>query len=227
MLKKPPIPEYLLKEAKAEERKRRFASANFKIPPTPANWKRQTLAPGSSIRMNNTIETPTPTKRLKIMAESRLDSCHSVSFGTPNDTISVFQTAQSSKCGSILKKGTLTSAIRRKMDPMLQNIEEEHNGTFVDNVVDKTIIPNDVSPEFGSEISSISPESQSLASIAKDKNITSKWETPSVNFLRSDGKFANNTTTINNTTYIDVAQLSPMVRKITEQIGKQFEQRFR
>ena len=229
-LKKPAVPQYLLKEAHAESRKRKLATAG--IPPTPANWKRLQISSGSALKMNNTIETPTPTKRLKVLAGSRADTGHSVTFATPNETPSIFRTATSHNRGSALKRDLLTSGIRQKMDPILQNIEEEHGGFIsseISRIEDKTL-QADISPAFGSEISSISPYAQGSQPIAsyRAENV-SNWESPNLtrNVLLKSNIKTLNTTNLNNATLIDVSTLSPMIRRITDQVGKQFEQRFR
>merc|ERR1719300_236163 len=81
-MKKPPVPEHLLKHAQAQAKKRRLANM---IPPTPAAWKRP--------KLNSTIETPTPTKRRRPLAAegaaNRLNNTTPVrmptSFATPTN----------------------------------------------------------------------------------------------------------------------------------------------
>lgn len=230
-LTKPAVPIYLLEEARAINRKRRFAAAN--IPPTPANWKRLPLSSGSVMKMNNTIETPTPSKRLKVLAQSRLDTGHSLTFATPSETPSDFQTASSYNGGSAFKKNLLASAVKRNMDKMLQDIEEENGGfgSSVTNHLEDETLQADDSPVFGSEISSISPYargSKPIACLSAEKHFSS-MASPNLTsnaLIRSSVK-ALNTTNLNNATLIDVSTLSPMIRKITDQVGKQFEKHFR
>ena len=204
-LKKPPMPQFLIKEADALRRKRKFDGLH--IPPTPANWRRPPLSIGSSSKMNNTIETPTPSKRLKVLAESRIENTgHSITFTTPNETPSaIVKTAR--------KKNMLASAVKRNMDSLLKDIEEENGESNNENTLDDCS-----SPGFGSEISSISP--YEIDSNLR-KEIATSIKTPS--FLHK----TLNTTNMNNATLIDISNLSPMIRKITDQVGKEFQQRFR
>jgi hypothetical protein len=207
------VPHSLLNEAQAQGRKRKLA--NIHMPPTPANWKRAPLSMSSAMKMNNTIETPTPSKRLKILAESRADTGHSITFTTPNETPSAFG-------ASTKQKNMIASAVKRNMDKLLQDIEEEN----VEINPDVTLMA-DNSPGFGSEISSISPyETNPVATLRKE--VSSSIKSPSFlqGVLRSNVNSLN-TTNLNNATLIDVSTLSPMIRKITDQVGKQFQQCFR
>ena len=167
--------------------------------------------------MNNTIETPTPTKRLKLLAGSRADTGHSFTFATPNDTPSIYQTASSHKTGSSLKRELVSSAIRQNMDQILQDIEEETEGPInseASPLADKTLQANTSSPAFGSEISSISPYGPSSQPLCTEA------------LIRSNIKSLNKTN-MNNATFVEISALSPMIRKMTEQVGNQFEQRIR
>ena len=222
-LTKPALPQNLLEKS----RKRRLA--NIYIPETPANWKRPPLSVGSVVKMNNTIETPTPTKRLKVLAGSRVDTGHSQSltFATPNETPSVFKSASSNK-NIAQRRDFLASAVKRNMDKILQNIEEESSeiiSSELNCMSDKTLQPN-ASPGFESEVrgSPYLPECNTAIAQRKkmkDNDLNSTSNVPSSNIKSL------NTTSLNNATLIDVTNLSPMIRRITDQVGKQFEQRFR
>ena len=211
------MPKYLLKEAQAQSRKRRFAAVN--IPPTPGNWKRPPL------KMNNTIETPTPSKRLKICSTSRLDTAHSFTFATPNETPSDFHKKTIPNSHSVQKHNMLASAVKRNMDKFLQDIEEENSET--NRIEDETVLS--ASPPFGSEISSISPyteKSKTVTTIRKE--VLTNMASPNLrkDLLKSNVT-AHNMTSMNNVTMIDVSNLSPMIRRITDQVCQQFEQRCR
>ena len=119
---KPPVPKYLLKEAQAQGRKRNYAGLH--IPPTPAHWKKPLL------KMNNTIETPTPSKRLKTLNSNKVDTAHSFTFATPNETPSDFHKKTIPNSHSVQKHNMLASAVKRNMDKFLQDIEEENRRTL-------------------------------------------------------------------------------------------------
>ena len=214
---KPPVPKYLLKEAQAQGRKRKYAGLH--IPPTPAHWKKPLL------KMNNTIETPTPSKRLKILNSNKIDTAHSFTFATPSETPSDFIKRQKNNGLSVDKHNMLTSAVKRNMDKFLQDIEEESNGT---NHMDETL-QSGTSPPFSSEVSSISPcteKSNPVKTIRKE--ILTNMASPNLrkNLLKASAT-QNNATNLNNVTMIDVTNLSPMIRRITDQVCQQFEQRCR
>ena len=214
-LTKPPVPKYLLKEAQAQNRKRKFAGL---IPPTPAHWKRPIL------KMNNTIETPTPSKRLKMLNGSKIDTAHSFTFATPNETPSEFNKKPIVN-GHSSSKNMLTSAVKRNMDKLLQDIEEE---TCETNQIDDTL-KSATSPPFGSEISCISPYAENSKTVTTiRKEVLTNMASPNLRKeLLKNNAVANNTTNVNNVTMIDVTNLSPMIRRITDQVCQQFEQRCR
>ena len=90
---------------------------------------------------------------------------------------------------------------------------------------DKTLQPN-ASPGFESEVrgSPYLPECNTAIAQRKkmkDNDLNATSNVPSSNIKSL------NTTSLNNATLIDVTNLSPMIRRITDQVGKQFEQRFR
>ena len=216
-LTKPPVPKYLLKEAEAQKRKKKYAGLH--IPPTPAHWKRP------HFKMNNTIETPTPSKRLKMLNGSRVDTAHSFTFATPNETPSDFNKKPMNTGHSVNKNNFLTSAVKRNMDKFLQDIEEE---TCETNQVDDTL-KSGTSPPFGSEISCISPYAENSKTVTTiRKEVLTNMASPNLRKeLLKNNAAVNNTTNVNNVTMIDVTNLSPMIRRITDQVCQQFEQRCR
>ena len=216
-LTKPPVPKYLLKEAEAQKRKNKYACVN--IPPTPAHWKRP------HFKMNNTIETPTPSKRLKMINGSRVDTAHSFTFATPNETPSDLNKKPMNTGHSVNKNNFLATAVKRNMDKLLQDIEEETCDT---NQIDDTL-KSGTSPPFGSEISCISPYAENSKTVTTiRREVLTNMASPNLRKeLLKNNAAANNTTNVNNVTMIDVTNLSPMIRRITDQVCQQFEQRCR
>ena len=191
-LTKPAVPQHLLKEDQASQ-KRKIDVSN--IPPTPAIWKRPFLASGG-LKMNHTIETPTPSKRLAVLSKSRADTCQSVSFVTPSETPSEFNSRQ--------KRNILAASVKRNMDRLLQDIEEDTSSALVDanNMNDRTLQPENSPTRLDNSFTPHIATHQSTSTLPRI-----------------------DTTSINNATIIDASNLSPMIRKITEQVGKKFEQR--
>ena len=212
------MPKHLLIQAEAQGRKRKFATVH--IPPTPANWKRPPL------KMNNTIETPTPSKRHKVLNGSKIDTAHSFTFATPSETPSDFLQKSMLSSHSVSKNNMLASAVKRNMDKFLQDIEEESSDP--NRIEDETLQSNS-SPPFGSEISSISPyteKSKTVTTIRKE--VLTNMASPNLrkDLLKSNAT-SHNITSTNNMTMIDMSTLSPMIRRITNQVCQQFEQRCR
>ena len=215
-LTKPPVPKYLLKEAQAQNRKRKFAGL---IPPTPAHWKRPIL------KMNNTIETPTPSKRLKMLNGSKIDTAHSFTFATPNETPSEFNKKPILN-GHSSSKNMLTSAVKRNMDKLLQDIEEEGVET---NILEEETLKLRTPDTLGSEVSGISPYVESSKTVTTiRKEVLTNMASPNLRKeLLKNNVTLNKPTNPNNVTMIDVTNLSPMIRRITDQVCQQFEQRCR